>query len=111
MYWSWLKHRFIILEGVTDTLGNNFNGGTIGLAYHVGTDTCYRTVTLTGLNITVDKNATKNINLNLDILKIFKGSSDALDMFQQPGTQSESSDLVVALKFADQFSKAFSYSE
>ena len=112
MYWDWLKHRFIVLEGTADTLGNGFNGGTKGLGYHVGTDVCYRTITLMGQNnFTVENDASKQINLNLDLLKIFKGSPDVIDMFQQPATQSEVGDIDIAEKFANLFATAFTYSE
>ena len=111
MYWSWLKHRFIVLEGVADTAGNNFNGGVVSLAYHVGTDTCYKSVSILGNAVTINAGEKKSVALNLDLLKIFKNSSNPIDMFQTPGTQSESSDLPVALKFTDRFSESFSYSE
>lgn len=110
MYWAWLKHRFIVLEGRADTMGGNFASGA-GLQYHVGRDTTYRTVTINGPSFSIDKDGTATINLNLDLLKIFYGSTDTLDMLKQSGTQSENNDLDVAIKFANQFSKAFSYSK
>jgi hypothetical protein len=51
MFWEWLKHRFVVLEGTADTLGNNFGGGNIGLVYHTGRDTCYREVALSGTRV------------------------------------------------------------
>lgn len=111
MFWDWLKHRFIVLEGTADTTGNSFSGGNIGLVYHVGRDTCYREVSLSGTSFTIEANSNKQLNLNLDLLKVFYGTSDTINMFLQPGTQSEDFDLPTAVKFADQFSKAFSYSE
>lgn len=111
MYWSWLKHRFIVLEGVADTAGNNFNGGVVSLGYHVGTDTCYKSVSLLGSDFTVNAGEKKSVALNLDLLKIFKNASNPIDMFKTPGTQSESADLHVALKFTDRFCESFSYSE
>lgn len=110
MYWEWLKHRFVNLEGRADTLGNNFLGGSTGLVYHIGRDTCYREVVLTGAVFTVQNTGKKNLQLNLDLLKVFTGSN-AIDMFQQPGTQSEDNDLHIAIKFADKFAESFTYSE
>lgn len=110
MYWEWLKHRFVNLEGRADTLGNNFLGGSTGLVYHVGRDTCYREVVLSSTDFTVQNTGKKNLQLNLDLLKVFTGSN-AIDMFQQPGTQSEDNDLHIAIKFADKFAESFTYSE
>lgn len=109
-YWEWLKHRFIVLEGRADTLGQNFSN-SIGLAYHVGRDTCYREVILTGTDFTINTSADKAINLNVDLLKVFNQSPEPINLFTQPGTQSEDSDLPIAIQFANQFSKSFSYSE
>lgn len=110
MYWEWLKHRFVNLEGRADTLGNNFLGGSTGLVYHIGRDTCYREVVLTAPEFTVQNTGKKNLQLNLDLLKIFSGAN-AIDMYQQPGTQSEDGDLPIAIKFADKFAQSFTYSE
>lgn len=111
MYWTWLKHVFVYLEGRADTSGQNFTGGSTGLVYHVGRDTCYREVVLNGPAFSIPEGASKKIDLNLDVLKVFYGETDTLNMYLQPGTQSEDSDLEVAIKFANQFSKTFSYSE
>lgn len=111
MYWEWLKHRFVNLEGTADTLGQNFSGGVVGLVYHVGRDTCYREVSLTGTTFTVQEGSVKNMNLELDLLKLFKDTPNAIDMFQVPGTQSEDADLHIAIRFADLFAQTFSYSE
>ncbi|HLP19840.1 MAG TPA: MbnP family protein [Chitinophagales bacterium] len=110
MHWDWLKYRFVILEGTADTLGNNFAGGNIGLVYHVGRDTCYRQVSLSNGNFTVNAEGETVINLNVDLQTLFTGAG-AIDMFVEPGTQSENSDLAVAIKFADRFAQTFSYSE
>lgn len=111
MYWSWLKHRFVNLEGRADTSGQNFTDGSIGLTYHVGRDTCYREVMLTGPSFSIMDGVNKKIQLNVDILKVFYGTTDTIDMFLEPGTQSEDFEIDLAIKFAEQFSKAFSYSE
>jgi hypothetical protein len=111
MFWTWLKHRFIVLEGTADTTGNNFGGGVVGLVYHTGRDTCYREVSLTGSDIVVNAGSTKSINLNLDLLKVFTNPPTPIDMFSQPGTQSEDADLNVAIQFSNQFANSFSYTE
>lgn len=111
MFWEWLKHRFVVLEGTADTLGNNFGGGVVGLVYHTGRDTCYREVVLSGPEFVVNAEGEKAINLQLDLLKIFTATPEPIHMFTQPGTQSEDADLPVALQFSNQFSKSFSYSE
>lgn len=110
MHWDWLKYRFILVEGTADTLGNNFNGGVVGLVYHVGRDTCYRSVSLTGTEFTVNAEGEKVLNLKVDLLNVFQGAN-GINMFEEKGTQSENSDLPVAIKFADRFAESFSYSE
>jgi hypothetical protein len=110
MHWDWLKYRFIVIEGTADTLGNNFAGGVHGLVYHVGRDTCYRNTSLSGTEFTVNNEGEKTINLKLDLLNIFQGSN-SINMFTESGTQSENSDLNIAIKFADRFAQSFSYSE
>lgn len=111
MFWEWLKHRFVVLEGTADTLGNNFGGGVVGLVYHTGRDTCYREVVLSGTEFTVNSGAKKSIQLQVDLLKIFNSLPSPVNMFTQPGTQSEDADLNIALQFSDQMSKSFSYAE
>lgn len=108
MFWDWQKHRFIVLEGRADTIGQNFSNSK-GLAYHVGTDVTYREVVLTGSDIVVDGN--KAINLNVDLLKVFVSAPAPVNLVTQPATQSEGADLPIANQFADQFSKAFVYTE
>lgn len=109
MYWEWQKHRFIIMEGRADTAGQSFSS-SVGLAYHIGTDATYREVILTGNDIVVNE-GDKAINLNVDLLKVFLNQPAPVNMITQAATQSEGGDLPIALQFADQFSKAFTYSE
>lgn len=111
MYWEWLKHRFINIEGVADTLGTNFSGATVGLTYHVGRDVTYRNATLTNGTFVVQEGSDKEIFLNLNLNKVFFEGPNAIDMFAVPGTQSEDADLYIANQFADKFSTAFSYTE
>ncbi|MCS6934414.1 MAG: hypothetical protein NZM35_04590 [Chitinophagales bacterium] len=108
MFWEWLGYRFINFEGRADTAGQNFTGGSVGLVYHVGRDTCYREVTLSGAEFTVQNSGKKAIRLNLDLMKIFTGT-DAINAFQYPGTQSEDYDLHIAIRFADRFAQSFDY--
>ncbi|MCW5908983.1 MAG: hypothetical protein KIS94_14050 [Chitinophagales bacterium] len=110
MFWDWMKHIFVLLEGRADTLGQNFINSK-ALRYHTGTDTCYRAVVLTGNNIVINQGEKKSINLNVDLLKAFKEPPAPIDMFTQSETQSEGSELPLAIQFSDQFAKAFSYSE
>lgn len=110
MHWDWLKYRFIVMEGTADTLGNSFAGGVHGLVYHVGRDTCYRGVSLSGTEFTVNAEGEKLLNLKVDLLNVFQGA-DGIDMFVEKGTQSEDSDLDIAIKFINKFSESFSYAE
>jgi len=109
MFWSWLKHRFINLEGRGDTITGNFVNG-VGLVYHVGLDTCYRTTILSNGEFTI-ADEDKEMFLHLDLKKVFSGSADAIDFYTEPGTQSEPGDLPTAIRFANKFSESFEYSE
>jgi len=110
MFWEWLKHRFINLEGKAAVAGSGFVN-SVGLVYHVGRDTCYRSVSLADGEFFVPIEGKKTVKLNLDLLKVFKQQPEPIDMFLVPGTQSEDADLAIAIQFANQFSNSFSYSE
>lgn len=110
MFWEWLKHRFVVLEGRADTSGQNFTN-SIGLAYHVGTDACYKEVVINGSDVVVSEGGTKSITLKLDLLKVFTEAPAPVNMFTQPATQSEAGDVNIAVQFAEQMAQSFSYSE
>jgi len=111
MFWGAMKHRFMALEGRADAVPSDSFVHATGLVYHVGTDTCYRSVTINGPAFTIVAGTTNQMNLNLDLLKIFYQPNDTLNMILYPGTQSLSNDLPIAIKFSNQITKAFSYSQ
>lgn len=110
MFWDWMKHIFVLLEGRADTIGQNFVNSK-ALRYHTGTDTCYRVVVITGNDIVINQGTNKNLNLNVDLLKVFKEPPTPVNMLTQSETQSEGNELPLAIQFSDQFAKAFTYSQ
>lgn len=107
MYWSWLKYQFELLEARCDTTttgAGNFNWFP---RYHIGGNALYRTTTL-NKNFSVCCNNKYSFKVVLDVKKIFYGAQ-TLDIITEDDTQSgPTDDPVVAPKFADNFSQAFS---
>lgn len=109
MYWGWLKYIFVKIDGRSDVDGSgNFQNLLI---YHIGTDDLYKTVEIEKSFEVVEGENT--IKLTLDALKIFENGVDDIDIsdYEQSYTHSDKSNSKnynTALKFAENFSKAFS---
>lgn len=84
MYWSMLKYRFVVFEGVALSRDSTPN---IPLAYHTGTDSLYQVVTFdTNISNTV---LSYQLNLTIDLQKLFNGPAGKLDFRTQASTHSE----------------------
>ena len=110
LYWGWLKYIFIRVDGRSDVDGSNkFNNL---LVYDVGTDELYRAVEI-AKNIELkagDNTATLNLNIN----QIFRNGTNDIDIsnYEESYTHSDKTNnknFDTAIKFADNFSKAFSF--
>lgn len=107
MYWSWLKYQFHVVEGRCDTTTTGTGSYNWFLRYHIGGNALYRSTTI-NKSFSVCCNNKAAINLVLDVKKIFYGVQ-TLDIVAEPETQSGATDNpVVAPKFVDNFSQAFS---
>ena len=107
MYWSWLKYQFEVLESRADTTTTGTGAFNWFPLYHVGGNSLYRSALLTK-NFSVCCDNKYTLNLTLDVKKIFYGTQ-TIDIITERTTQSSASDNpVVAPKFADNFSQAFS---
>ena len=107
MYWTWLKYQFMIFESRADTSTTGAGAFNWHPVYHIGGNSLYRSATITkSFSVCCDTKYT--LNLTLDVEKIFFGSQ-TLDIITEPSTQCAASDNpVIAPKFVDNFSQAFS---
>ncbi len=108
MYWSWLKYIFEMVEARCDTTSTGSGPFNWFPLYHIGANAQYREVAISKTySVCCDNKLT--LNLVLDVKKIFYGSSQTLDIIAESTSQtSPSDDPLVAPKFADNFSQAFS---
>lgn len=107
MYWSWLKYQFVLLDSRADTTTTGAGPFNWFPVYHLGSNPLYRTSVI-AKNFSVCCDAKYTLNLTLDVKKIFFGAQ-TLDIITERTTQSSASDNpVIAPKFADNFSQAFS---
>ena len=107
MYWSWLKYQFEVLEAKADTTTTGTGTFNWHPVYHIGGNALYRTTTISkSFSVCCDTKYT--LNVALDVKKIFFGTQ-TLDIITEPSTQCAASDNpVIAPKFVDNFSQAFS---
>lgn len=89
-YWSWIKYRFIMMEGKVDA-DPSANTFEYDFAYHTGLDVLHREIALTR-SLTVpalEENTVSDILVNLDIQRIFGDAANPLDMIENNVTHSE----------------------
>lgn len=81
-YWdSWNSFIFSKMEGVLDTSGlKTFD---LGFAVHTGTDSCLQFVTFQK-PITIASNAETEVNLDVDVRRVFSQSAQFFDLVQSP---------------------------
>lgn len=108
MYWGWLKYIFVRMEGRSDVDGSNKFDNL--LIYDVGSDELYKTVEISK-SISINE-GNNTLTLRLDIDKIFRNGANDIDIsyYEQSYTHSDktnSKNYDTAVKFAENFSKAF----
>ncbi|HWB64979.1 MAG TPA: MbnP family protein [Chitinophagales bacterium] len=106
MWWPMLLYRFETMDAKWDTQDTLLRHG---LTYHIGTNAIYRSGQVDG-NFSVTGGNTTNLNMVLDVKKIFyPDNNDSIDLVNEGQTQcSNASELAIAAHFADNFSQAFS---
>lgn len=108
-YWDgWNSYIFTKFEGRADTNDDGMFDGPI--AYHVGGDELYRTVSFSNLNIVVPANGTATIDLTLDARAILSSSEATLDIINESFSHSNPDDLehvAISRKVMDNLSQAF----
>lgn len=103
MYWSMVKYRFVVLEGLAISQKDTVN---IPFAYHVGTDPVYQIKTF-GTDINTSTAASGyNLNFSININTIFDGPAGKIDIPTQSFTHSEGPSLAVAAMFMENLKAA-----
>lgn len=79
MYWSWAAgYRYMVIDGRYDTDANSTDPLIETFSYHPGRQILYRTVTVEQ-ELNYDGEVTRNININLDMNKIFSNGTEVID--------------------------------
>ncbi len=103
MYWSMVKYRFVVLEGLAIARKDTVN---IPFAYHTGTDPLYQVITFD-----TDVNASSSalgysFNLSIDLNTLFDGPAGKIDIATQSFTHSEGPSLAIAATFMENLKAA-----
>jgi hypothetical protein len=81
MYWSWATgYIFSKVEGKTDTSEAQNQTPTFTWFYHSGLDSLYSPNVLNNLNLTIEKDQTTVLQLNLEVNDIFSQPGDTINM-------------------------------
>jgi len=99
----WLMNSsyvFLKLEGLTDTTFAGSGSLTNSFVYHIGTNALAAPVNYSK-SFTISKNLTDTVNINMDVLGMFDGTS-SIDMRTEVTTNT-TDDLPLAQKFIDNF--------
>lgn len=107
-YWeAWNSYIFVKIEGQYDVDGDGFDGEDVAFAYHVGQDDLYKKLSADfETPITLDANTPTNLELRLDIMKLFEQDNGELLPLEahDPNNQMETMHLIM-----DNFSNALRY--
>lgn len=103
MYWSMVKYRFVVLEGLAISKKDTVN---IPFAYHAGTDPLYQVKTF-DTDINSSTSALRyNLNFSIDLNTLFDGPAGKIDIPTQSFTHSEGPSLIVAGIFMENLKAA-----
>ncbi len=103
MYWSMVKYRFVVLEGLALPKRDTVN---IPFAYHAGTDPLYQIKTFeTDINSSSSALG-YSFNLSIDLNTLFDGPAGKIDIPTQSFTHSEGPNLAVAATFMENLKAA-----
>lgn len=109
MYWNMLKYRFVKFEAKGNTRGNLGQTDDAFIAYHTGTNTLYREITLPYALSPIGDAALAHIDVRIDVDSMFCAHNNELDIFDKDeSTHSEPSDFATAVKVTDNLSISLS---
>lgn len=91
MYWDWNSgYRFFLMEGMQDTSRTGNLGEPVPFAYHLGTDSLFETLEFefNEIQLSAIREGTlpPTLDLELDLVKIFYGSTDTIRPALEPVT-------------------------
>jgi hypothetical protein len=111
MYWSMLKYRFAKIEGKSDLAGNFGDNNDILLSYHTGTDAMYRTIEIDDTNFdanfVIDDVATIEVEIIIDLDKLFDGAGGSIDISNESSTHSTPAQMAFTTKLTDNLASSF----
>ena len=103
MYWSMVKYRFVVLEGLAISKKDTVN---IPFAYHAGTDPIYQIKTFdTDINTSASA-LTYKLDFSIDMNTVFDGPAGKIDIPTQSFTHREGPSLAVAAMFMENLKAA-----
>ena len=102
MYWSMLKYRFIKMEGWIYT--NSMDKDT-AISYHTGTDALYQ-VRHFNESFNVSEAEVTQLQVEIDINKVFDGPAGSIDPMQEPQTHSTPANFSVASRLMENMAES-----
>ncbi len=103
-YWSpWESYIFSKTEAKLDSDGDGI--GNINIALHIGSDEALRSVNLPR-NFTIEGDGTEQLNIIIDLKKVFDGNTGVYDILANPSTHQLSQNGPIN-EIADNISSAF----
>ena len=104
-YWEgWKSYIFSKVEGRADT--DQDGSYDLGFAYHMGSDDAYREICLFE-DISLEEGEVSDLNLMIDLKKLFITDAAVFDIMENPGTHTEEG-LQISTTLMDNFEGAFS---
>lgn len=109
MHWGWNPgYIFVMLEGKADTSAMQNGSGMTNFAYHIGNDDLLRNFNFQGLDWLKVNSQLFELNLNLDLYKIFDGETEDIDIKTERTSHTNPGQIALSEKFIDNFVEALS---
>jgi len=106
-HWDWNSgYRFVMIEGKMDTTTNSCGTLSHGFSYHIGFDTLARQKSF-NTNFSLRAGAKHNINILVDLDKLFYQAGDTIDVINDNFTHSTGTQFSLAKKVADNLMNGF----
>ena len=106
-HWDWNSgYRFVMIEGKMDTTINSSGTLSHGFSYHIGFDTLARQKSF-NTSFSLSAGSKHNINILVDLDKLFYQAGDTIDMINDNFTHSTGGQFSLAEKVADNLMNGF----
>lgn len=108
MHWGWnTGYVFLMLEGKADTTTAQ-TGSLASFSYHIGNDNLTRDVHFSNVQWTKINSHLYEMNINLDVYKIFDGNTNDIDIKLERSSHTNPSEIPLSEKIIDNFIEALS---